>query len=57
MKTISGSFIESMEETQELLEFWVEKKLASMIEIVKMDYAKTRHSREEKERREVPVCA
>lgn len=57
MKTISGSFIESMEETQELLEFCVEKKLASMIEIVKMDYPKTRHSREGKERREVPVCA
>lgn len=37
-KTISGSFIGSIEETQEILEFWAEKGLTSMIEVVKMDY-------------------
>ncbi|KAI3938320.1 hypothetical protein MKW98_015219 [Papaver atlanticum] len=37
-KWIGGSFIGSMEETQEVLDFWVEKGLKSMIEIVKMDY-------------------
>lgn len=37
-KTISGSFIGSIQETQEILEFWVEKGLKTMIEVVKMDY-------------------
>lgn len=37
-KTISGSFIGSIEETQEILDFWVEKGLKTMIEVVKMDY-------------------
>lgn len=27
-----------MEETQEVLEFWVEKGLKTMVEVVKMDY-------------------
>lgn len=27
-----------MEETQEILEFWVEKGLKTMVEVVKMDY-------------------
>ncbi|KAM4128316.1 hypothetical protein ACJW30_02G157700 [Castanea mollissima] len=38
-KTISGSLIGSIEETQEILQFWAEKGLTSMIEVVKMDYA------------------
>ncbi|XP_078169766.1 cinnamyl alcohol dehydrogenase 2 isoform X2 [Carex rostrata] len=37
-KAITGSFIGSMTETQEVLEFCVEKGLTSTIEIVKMDY-------------------
>ncbi|XWS41843.1 hypothetical protein CRYUN_Cryun17cG0117600 [Craigia yunnanensis] len=37
-KTLTGSFIGSMEETQEILDFWAEKGLTSMIEVVKMDY-------------------
>ncbi|CAK9167106.1 unnamed protein product [Ilex paraguariensis] len=36
-KTITGSFIGSMEETQEILNFWAEKGLPSMIEVIKMD--------------------
>jgi cinnamyl-alcohol dehydrogenase len=47
-KTISGSFIGSMKETQELLDFWEEKGLTSMIEIVKMDYANKAFERMEK---------
>ncbi|KAF5752866.1 cinnamyl alcohol dehydrogenase 1 [Tripterygium wilfordii] len=37
-KTICGSLIGSIGETQELLDFWAEKGLKSMIEVVKMDY-------------------
>nr|UZH97793.1 cinnamyl alcohol dehydrogenase CAD3 [Morus alba]UZH97794.1 cinnamyl alcohol dehydrogenase CAD4 [Morus alba] len=37
-KSITGSFIGSMKETEEMLEFCKEKGLTSMIEIVKMDY-------------------
>ncbi|XP_068655223.1 cinnamyl alcohol dehydrogenase 1-like [Aristolochia californica] len=37
-KTITGSFIGSMKETQELLELWAEQGLRSMIETVKADY-------------------
>ncbi|MQM14244.1 hypothetical protein Taro_047174 [Colocasia esculenta] len=37
-KTITGSFIGSMEETQEMLDFCEEKGVTSMIEMVKMDY-------------------
>lgn len=37
-KSITGSFIGSMQETEEMLEFCVEKGLTSTIEVVKMDY-------------------
>jgi cinnamyl-alcohol dehydrogenase len=37
-KTITGSFIGSIEETEEVLRFCVEKGLTSQIEVVKMDY-------------------
>ncbi|CAM0877541.1 unnamed protein product [Alopecurus aequalis] len=37
-KTITGSFIGSMEEMAEVLEFFVDKGLTSQIEVVKMDY-------------------
>jgi len=37
-KSITGSFIGSMEETEEVLRFCVEKGLTSQIEVVKMDY-------------------
>ncbi|GLJ16037.1 hypothetical protein SUGI_0266230 [Cryptomeria japonica] len=37
-KSISGSFIGSMEETQETLNFCAEKKVSCQIEIVGMDY-------------------
>ncbi|KAK7815068.1 putative cinnamyl alcohol dehydrogenase 7/8 [Quercus suber] len=47
-KTISGSFIGSIEETQEILEFWAEKGLTSMIEVVKMDYANEAFERMER---------
>nr|XP_015890257.2 cinnamyl alcohol dehydrogenase 1-like [Ziziphus jujuba var. spinosa] len=47
-KSISGSFIGSMEETQEILEFWAEKGLTTMIEIVKMDYVNEAFERMER---------
>uniref|UniRef100_A0AAU7PIV6 Cinnamyl alcohol dehydrogenase n=1 Tax=Asarum longerhizomatosum TaxID=647434 RepID=A0AAU7PIV6_9MAGN len=47
-KSITGSFIGSMEETQEMLEFCNEKSVESMIEIVKMDYVNTAIERLEK---------
>ncbi len=47
-KTISGSFIGSIEETQEILEFWAEKDLTSMIEVVKMDYVSKAFERMER---------
>jgi cinnamyl-alcohol dehydrogenase len=37
-KTITGSFIGSMQEMEEVLEFFVDKGLTSQIEVVKMDY-------------------
>lgn len=37
-----------MEETQELLDFWAEKGLTSMIEVVKMDYLNTAMERMER---------
>lgn len=37
-KSIIGTFIGSMEEVQEMLEFCKEKGLTSMIEMVEMDY-------------------
>ncbi|XP_062155436.1 probable cinnamyl alcohol dehydrogenase [Alnus glutinosa] len=47
-KTISGSFIGSMEETQEILEFWALKGLTSMVEVVKMDYVNQAFERMER---------
>ncbi|XP_058081226.1 probable cinnamyl alcohol dehydrogenase [Magnolia sinica] len=47
-RTITGSFIGSMEETQELLNFWAEVGLTSMIEIVKMEYVNTAMERMER---------
>ncbi|XP_010530732.1 PREDICTED: cinnamyl alcohol dehydrogenase 5-like [Tarenaya hassleriana] len=47
-KTITGSFIGSMKETEEMLEFCREKGLTSMIEVVKMDYINTAFERLEK---------
>ncbi|KAJ8638424.1 hypothetical protein MRB53_012691 [Persea americana] len=47
-RTITGTFIGSMEETQEMLEFCAEKGLKSMIEIVKMDYVNEALERLEK---------
>ncbi|KAM5576667.1 cinnamyl alcohol dehydrogenase 1-like [Rosa sericea] len=47
-RSISGSFIGSMEETQEILEFWADKDLTTMIEIVKLDYANKAFERMEK---------
>ncbi|MFS7998176.1 Cinnamyl alcohol dehydrogenase 1 [Helianthus anomalus] len=40
-KTITGTFIGSMKETQEMLEFCKEKGVRSTIEVVKMDYVNT----------------
>uniref|UniRef100_A0ACD6A737 Uncharacterized protein n=1 Tax=Avena sativa TaxID=4498 RepID=A0ACD6A737_AVESA len=37
-KTITGSFIGSMQEMEEVLDFFADKGLASQIEVVKMDY-------------------
>lgn len=47
-KTITGSFIGSMKETEEMLEFCKEKDLKSMIEVVKMDYVNKALERLEK---------
>ncbi|KAL6220374.1 hypothetical protein ACLB2K_008130 [Fragaria x ananassa] len=47
-RSISGSFIGSMEETQEMLDFWADKDLTTMIEIVKMDYANKAFERMER---------
>lgn len=47
-KSITGSFIGSMKETEEMLEFCREKGLTSMIETVKMDYVNTAFERLEK---------
>lgn len=37
-----------MEETQEILDFWADKDLTTMIEIVKMDYANKAFERMER---------
>lgn len=37
-----------MEETREILDFWAEKGLSSMIEVVKMDYANKAFERMER---------
>lgn len=47
-KVITGSFIGSMKETKEMLEFCKEKGLSSQIEVVKMDYINTAFERLEK---------
>ncbi|KAL7002860.1 cinnamoyl-Coa reductase [Sarracenia purpurea var. burkii] len=47
-KTITGSFIGSMEETEEMLAFCKEKGLTSTIEVVKLDYINTAFERLEK---------
>lgn len=47
-KTITGSFIGSMKETDEMLEFCKEKGVKSVIETVKMDYINTAFERLEK---------
>ncbi|KAK9949039.1 hypothetical protein M0R45_004585 [Rubus argutus] len=47
-RSISGSFIGSMEETQEILEFWADKGLTTMIEIVKKEYANKAFERMER---------
>lgn len=35
---ITGSLLGSIKDTEELLNFWVEKGLTAMIEVVKMEY-------------------
>uniref|UniRef100_A0A7C9AXJ5 Cinnamyl-alcohol dehydrogenase n=4 Tax=Opuntia streptacantha TaxID=393608 RepID=A0A7C9AXJ5_OPUST len=47
-RSITGSFIGSMKETEEMLEFCKEKGLKSEIEIVKMDYINQAMERLEK---------
>ncbi|MCD7472516.1 putative cinnamyl alcohol dehydrogenase 1 [Datura stramonium] len=47
-KSITGSFIGSMKETEQVLEFCKEKGVTSQIEIVKMDYINTAMERLEK---------
>ncbi|GKV43185.1 hypothetical protein SLEP1_g50509 [Rubroshorea leprosula] len=47
-KAITGSFIGSMKETQEMLEFCKEKDLTSTIEVVKLDYINKAFERLEK---------
>ncbi|KAK4488415.1 hypothetical protein RD792_004178 [Penstemon davidsonii] len=47
-KAILGSFIGSVTEMQELLNFWVEKGLTTMIEVVKMDYVNKAFERMER---------
>uniref|UniRef100_A0A2N9G636 AB hydrolase-1 domain-containing protein n=1 Tax=Fagus sylvatica TaxID=28930 RepID=A0A2N9G636_FAGSY len=47
-KSITGSFVGSIKETEEMLEFYKEKGLSSMIEVVKMDYVNKAFERLEK---------
>lgn len=47
-KTITGSFIGSIKETEEMLDFCKEKGLTSMIEVIKMDYINKAFERLEK---------
>ncbi|KAJ4841953.1 putative cinnamyl alcohol dehydrogenase 1 [Turnera subulata] len=47
-KTITGTFIGSMKETEEVLQFCKEKGVTSTIEVVKMDYVNTAMERLEK---------
>ncbi|CAA2941619.1 cinnamyl alcohol dehydrogenase 1 [Olea europaea subsp. europaea] len=47
-KTITGSFIGSIKETEEMLEFCKDKGVTSTIEVVKLDYINTAFERLEK---------
>ncbi|KAK6916390.1 Alcohol dehydrogenase, N-terminal [Dillenia turbinata] len=47
-KTITGSLIGSMKEMEEMFEFWSERNLTSMIEVVKMEYVNKAIERLEK---------
>lgn len=47
-RTITGTFIGSMKETEEMLKFCKEKDVTSMIEVVNMDYINTAFERLEK---------
>ncbi|XP_050205633.1 probable cinnamyl alcohol dehydrogenase [Mercurialis annua] len=47
-KNIGGSFVGSVEDIEEVLEFWAEKGLTSMIEVVKMDYVNEAFARMER---------
>ncbi|KAF8020378.1 hypothetical protein BT93_G0932 [Corymbia citriodora subsp. variegata] len=47
-KVITGSFIGSMKETKEMLDFCEEKGITSQIEVIKMDYINTAFERLEK---------
>lgn len=47
-KSITGSFIGSIKETEEVLEFCKENNLTSQIEVVKMDYINKAFERLEK---------
>ncbi|GMY39219.1 cinnamyl alcohol dehydrogenase 1-like [Fagus crenata] len=47
-KSIIASFVGSIKETEEMLEFYKEKDLSSMIEVVKMDYVNKAFERLEK---------
>lgn len=47
-KTITGSFVGSIKEIEEMLEFCKEKGLTSMIEVIKMDYVNKAIERLEK---------
>lgn len=44
-KVITGSFIGSMKETEEMMNFCNEKGITSTIEVVKMDYINTAFKR------------
>ncbi|KAJ0096388.1 hypothetical protein Patl1_28612 [Pistacia atlantica] len=48
LELILGSFIGSVKETQEVVDFWVEKGFKSMIEVVKMDYVNKAFERMER---------
>ena len=47
-KSITGCFVGSIKEIEEMLEFYKEKGLSSMIEVVKMDYVNKAFERLEK---------
>ena len=47
-KTITGSYVGSVKETEEMLEFCKEKDLSFTIEVVKMDYVNKAIERVEK---------